>query len=368
MKATSTLWLLGLLALAACQPGDGETMTEAEATEGSQAALETQAPAEVLSGRNPKYEQIDITAGPADLDGWSPFGLSDRSDVYGQGFRCDAQGCALPLLKRKTDGSFQTLASNFLGNDVNKSGDVGGCVVNDPVTLAGQAAIARSDGRIDLIPPLPGETSSCVNKLSDNRIAVVTSLDASSNVTVYVLERSRITPFTVSGASIEDVNDRGQIAGVISSDPDANRAYRFDAHTGATTILDPVPPDPHSWGLGINGRGEVLGYSFAFDAIERIGKWRCDGTFETSFIEGTPEFPTVSNRLVWNEAGLIIVSYSFNDPNTYLIPKPGVRLALADLVVNGPAATSLYVFQENSGGSFVAFSLADGRSLLYRRK
>jgi hypothetical protein len=344
----------------------------AEVTEGpeaSQAALASPEAADSLGAATLRYGQVDITAGPSDLDGWSPLGLSDRSEVFGQGFKCDAQGiCAVPLLKRKADGRFEKVASNFLGNDVNKYGDVGGCVVKDPVSLAGQAAILRASGKVELIPPLRGETASCITKLSDGCVAVVTSVDASSTVTVYVLEGRRITPITVAGGSVEDVNDRGQIAGVISSNPDANRAYRFDSHTGKTTILTPVSTDPHSWAMGINSKGEVLGYSFAFDAIERVGKWNRNDVFETSFVEGTPEFPTVSNRLVWNESGLIIISYSLNDPNTYLVPKPGVRLALSGLVVNGPVAETLFVLQVNARADFVATSVADGRSFLFVRK
>lgn len=335
---------------------------------GGPEASEAEESQSALCAQKLRYRQVDITAGPANLDGWAPFGISDRDEVFGQGFTCNEQGvCVLPLIKREPNGRFVTLAPNFQGNDVNRHGDVGGCVIEDPVTLNGQAAIVRANGRIELIPRLSGEISSCVLRLSDNRIAAVTSVDAASVQTVYVLDRHRIVPFTFPLAAVEDVNDRAELTGIISN-PGANRAFRFDSRTQTTTILQPVPPDPHSWGLALNNQGDVLGYSFAFDGIERIGHWNRRNTFEVSFVEGTPEFPTVSNRLVWNEPGLIIISFSLNDPNTYLVPAPGVRLALADLVVNGPVATTLLVFQVNNDGDFVGSSLDDGRSFLFLQK
>ena len=60
--------------------------------------------------------------------------------------------------------------------------------------------------------------------------------------------------------------------------------------------------------MAINQQGEVLGYSFIFNAIERIGKWNRKGKFETLFTQGTPEVPTISNDLMWNEDELVVVS------------------------------------------------------------
>lgn len=372
MRVTRVSSLLLVFGLAGCQPDPTETTGEGAQGEARQAALasqavpdaEPQSTLDCVPGSNLRFLQVDVTAAPAGLDGWSPFGLSDAADVYGDGFSCNAQGvCLFVLLRRSPQGRFVTVARNFVGNDVNAGGDVGGCVI-DPVTQASQAAIARASGRIELIPKLPGETSSCVDQLSNNRIAVVTSVDQASTVTVYVWDRGRILPFTVADATITDINDRAQITGIIQT-PGANRAYRFDAFAQTTTVLEPVPPDPNAWGMAINQAGDVLGYSFTFDGTERIGHWNLRNLFEVSFVEGTPQFPTVSNQLVWNERGVIIISFSLNDPNTYLVPRPGVRLALADLVINGPTDTTLFVFQENNSGDFVATSQDDGRSFLY---
>ena len=110
----------------------------------------------------------------------------------------------------------------------------------------------------------------------------------------------------------------------------------------------------------------MLGYSFIFSTIERIGKWNRRNQFETSFIEGTPEFPTISNKLSWNEDGLIIASQTVEGA-TFLVPAPGIRLNLADITVGPQPSARLNVQQLNKGGDFTAQSLVDGRLFLLRR-
>jgi len=43
-----------------------------------------------LRAKKLSYRQVDVTAGPAGFSGWSPLGLSDKAEVYGLGFTCDA--------------------------------------------------------------------------------------------------------------------------------------------------------------------------------------------------------------------------------------------------------------------------------------
>lgn len=49
-----------------------------------------------------QYEQVDVTAGPPGLDGWFPAGLTDKAEVFGQGFDCDDEFivCSLHLVRR----------------------------------------------------------------------------------------------------------------------------------------------------------------------------------------------------------------------------------------------------------------------------
>ena len=312
-----------------------------------------------------RYEQIDITFGPPEYDFWGPTGLSDAGDVFGTGFDCneDFSICSFDLLKVDRNGVFSVVLEDFSPSEVNGQGDVGGCVLDDEAGTA-QAAVLRSNGELVLLPLQPGALSSCIAQLSEGETAVVSSVDEDFVFTQYVSRNNQTFP--LPDVDIRDVNDRGVVAGIVST-PAGERALRFDSRTQTTTILEPVTPDPHSWGLGINQAGEVLGYSFEFDATERIGKWNKKNEFKTYFVEGTPEFPTVSNQLNWNEGGFIVVSNAPTDEKTYVIPKPGVRLDLADLVGDAVVPSTLVALDVNERADFVATSLFDGTSQLYRR-
>jgi len=142
------------------------------------------------------------------------------------------------------------------------------------------------------------------------------------------------------------MNNQGIISGRRLTSP--SRGFRFDPKTGETILLEPVETDRSAWGLGINTRGDILGYSFNGSSIERIGVWDRNGEFTPYFVEGTsiPEFPTVSNRLVLNDHNLIVIT-SVARPasevgSSYLVPTPGVRLNVADLVENLPPGRKLY--------------------------
>jgi len=324
--------------------------------------------AAAISAKHLRYKQVDITAGPANLDGWFPHGLSDHGEVIGQASDCneDFSVCLQFAVKRRTNGEFTVLEKNFFVNDVNSRGDAGGCTTVPGNPFAGQAGIVRVNGTLELIPPLPGEMSSCVSNVSDSGVAFVTSTDPDFETSVYVFDRGRRRPFPVLNVTVNGINDHAQIAGIQFTN--ANRAYRFDARAQTTTILQPVAPDPESWGFAINRQGEVLGTSFNFDAtIQRIGKWNRKNEFETSIVGGTgnPAFPVISNNVNWNERGLIVLSNT-DDGNAYLVPSPGVRLNLADLVKNGPVASFLQVIAVNDRADIVA-SGGYGSVFLFRR-
>jgi hypothetical protein len=323
--------------------------------------------AAAINVKHLRYKQVNITAGPENVDGWFPRGLTADGDVIGQAFDCDFTPCRQILLRRRSNGQFTVLANDFLVNDVNSRGDSGGCTT-DPVNFEGQAGVVSANGRLELIPPLPGERSSCVSRVSDSGVAFVTSTDPNFVTSVYVLDHGRIRPFPVLNVDVADINDKAELAGTQFDDP--FRAYRFDARTQTTTLLQPVPPSPVSFGFAINRQGEVLGTSFDFDGvIQRIGKWNRKNQFETFLIggSGNPAFPVIAQSVTWNEQGLIVVSAT-SDENTYLVPSPGVRLNLADLVKNPPAASPLQVIAVNDRADIVAASLADGSAFLFRRE
>src|SRR4051812_49019344 len=103
--------------------------------------------------------------------------------------------------------------------------------------------------------------------------------------------------------------------------------------TGCRRLRQPEPGRRSTYQAGepvqTNRASSVLGYSFVSGGLEAIGVWH-NSTFKTYFVEGTTEFPTVSNNLLWNEPGLIVITGANNDPNSYIVPRPGIRLSLAD--------------------------------------
>ena len=120
----------------------------------------------------------------------------------------------------------------------------------------------------------------------------------------------------------------------------ADRAFRFPRAPANEIILDPQSTETQSWGLAINSRSDVLGYSFDYGATERIGFWR-GRTFHTQFVEGTTQYPTISNYLLWNDRGLIVITDTY-DSNSYIVPAANVRLNLGDITNRLPAWTSIY--------------------------
>ncbi|HEY3496597.1 MAG TPA: hypothetical protein VGK73_17985 [Polyangiaceae bacterium] len=313
------------------------------------------------------YDEVLVPEVAPGYDLFGPTGVAKHGDIFGSGLDCneDFSVCEVDLLKLDLDGNFTTVAVDFSVVDVNDHGDSGGCVIDND-TGTGQAAIAHPNGRIEVLPRLAAEISSCILQISDSETALVQSFGEAGE-TLYVSRNRRTFPVVLpEGSSIRDINDKGELAGIIATGtPEGNRAFRYDSRTQTTTILEPVAGDPNSWGLGINRQGEVLGYSFVFSAVERVGKWKRNNQFQIAFVEGTPEFPTVSNQLIWNEKELIVVSDT-NDGNTYLIPKPGTRLNLADLVEGG-AVPPLFAYSINEKGDFLAQTLDDFTFRLYVR-
>ena len=246
-----------------------------------------------------------------------------------------------------------------------------GSMVLDPAIWIEQAALFHEHGEVELLPRLPGELTSHVLRLSDSGIALVESLNEKYESTIYLYRKgkTKFVSFPFTDVRYLDINDRGQIAGTHISEVDgANRGFRMDPFSGGTTELRPLPTEKHSWGLGINNSGAVLGYSFVFSGLERIGVWDRKANFKTYFVEGTLEHPNISNRLLWNDRGLIVITFSSKpEPATsgsFLVPKPGVRLDVGDLVNGGIQPWTLIADINNKGdligeGGALPFNIED---------
>ena len=335
------------------------------AFDATEASEETQAESAALSANCIRYEDVPLPDTAPGYDLFGPTGVAKHGVIYGGGLDCDDnfEVCSFDLLKLDRNGNFTKLVDDFAVNEVGENGDSGGCKLYADETA--QAAIAHPNGHVELIPRLPGEVTSCISQMSDGETALVQSFDADSVQTDYVYRNGHVYPITLEGADIRDINDKGTLAGIITTG-DGDRAFRYESRTQTLTLLEPIGGDPNSWGMGLDQQGEVLGYSFFFSEQERIGKWNKKDRFETFFVEGTPEVPPVSNQLIWNDKEFVVVSDA-DDSNTYVIPRPGVRLNLADLVEGGVVPPRLFAYSINENADFLAQSVVDFTIHLYVR-
>jgi hypothetical protein len=311
--------------------------------------------AQAVQAEQFRYQYVPLD--PTVPDGFlffDPVKITNDERVYGNTSACDLDGCVTSVAVYSNGTT--TILHEGIAFDANERGTVGGFVILDPEQFTVQAALFTAS-EVTLIPPLPNELQSAVFGLTDSGIALVWSVDATTfDQTYYLYEAGNVTPLDFgSGYAPRGINNRGLIAGTVFGPfgPGPNgtfRAFRFTPASGVT-LLEPVPPDPHSWGLGIRSNGDVLGYSFVSGALERIGFWR-GSVFHTWFVEGTPEFPTVSNSLLWNEQGLIVITLT-TDLNSYLVPRPGVRINLADLTEDLPRWT--WIWGLNDTGDMIGF-------------
>ncbi|MFI5916555.1 hypothetical protein [Dactylosporangium sp. NPDC051541] len=300
-------------------------------------------------------------------------GIDDRDRVYGNTY--DSQ--FVPHVSRWTPGTTTVLqARPSLARVVNSLGVVGGSILTDPANFVEQAAIFTGT-RAEIIARRPGEESSYVVALNRLGSAIVASIDGSGHAT-YLLYNGGHSTVLRFGANVADpdprqLDDEGFIAGTEHPTGTPARAFRYNPFTRTSTILEPLPTESTAWGLGINNRVNVLGYSFNPAATERIGVWDRLNHFHQYFVEGTPETPTISNRLLFNDQNLIVIT-AVSAPSTdvgksFIVPRPGVRLDLADLVDNPPAEGGPFslVTAENNRGSLIGVGLT-GTPFLMRRE
>ncbi|MEQ1561048.1 MAG: hypothetical protein ABL933_19220 [Methyloglobulus sp.] len=306
-------------------------------------------------------DQLKIPPFPLTIEGFNPApgyfdprAVIDNGRVYGTIFFDDFSSYPFRVTYAAVyNHGVVTILSPVEGSAyvANERGTVGG-TVDDYQDNTFQAALYRGH-QAKLIPLLPGVVNSNVIDLNDNGTALVGSFDADFNyinISLYEKGQSTVLDFgpTVNLNSIMDldINNERTISGTTMI-PGlgyvylGDRGFRHDPSTGKTTMLNPLPTELHSWAFDINNRGNVLGYSYNVGKTERIGLWDKKAIFHPYFVEGTPEFPTISNELVFNDKNQIVIT-NVSSPaaefgNSYLVPKPGVRLNLADLVVNPPS-------------------------------
>lgn len=318
-----------------------------------------------------RYRYVSLNQGlPPGFLFFDPAVITDSGNIYGTIYD---DLTFTPYVAAYERGVFTVQSAGVVAT-ANENGTMGGAVVIDPVNDLKQAALFR-DGQVEAVPPVPGEITSQVIDLNDQGLALVASFDENKETDlIYKNGEFSVLDFgpEVIFPHALRMNNQRMISG-IASVSGSDRGFRFDNRTGAITWLDPLPTEPDSWALDINNSGKVLGYSFIGGHIERIGIWDATAKFKTYFVEGTPEFPTVSNSLLFNDRNLIVITRVSSPAseffkNSYLVPEPGVRLNLADLIENPPEGLNLSLIADiNNEGNMIGSDFFSGSSFLLER-
>ena len=325
-----------------------------------------------------RYVSLDQMALPTGFTSFMPSAIQDSGRVYGT--LCDTALCGVTEFAYVQDGQVIVLPpvppGSFTG-PVNARGTIGASILVDPVNGIFHAALVQGR-QVKLVPPQPGEIFASVIALNDNDTALIQSFNASGST--YVLYRGgHATPINF-GPSVTNpffsfigicrcINNNEIIEGTEGPGLyDGARGFRFDTRNGNAMILEPFPGDPTetlAWGQAINQAGDVLGYSFVLGSPyhERIGVWGRNGVFYTYLVETDS-----STRLLFNDSNMIVITELFASHVSYLVPQPGVRLNLADLVVNLPAGQDLFSITDlNNHGDMIGSSYSTGANFLLQR-
>lgn len=308
------------------------------------------------------YVSLDQVELPSGFIFFDPVAINDSGQVYGNAY----DNSFTPYVAVYANGTVTVLQPG-IASSANAGGTIGGSKLLDLENYFTQAALFRGN-QVELVPPRTDEYTSSVYDLNDSGTALVSSADdISYNETILLYKHGKTTALdfgpTVIYPFFLHINNQETISGTTYASGNGC-GFRFDPRSGKTTQLNPLQTEPDAWALDINNRGDVLGYSFVDGGIERIGIWDRHAEFKTYFIEGTSEVPTISNRLVFNDNNLIVITNVSRPPsekgNSYLVPKPDVRLRLADLVENLPSQQNTdYVIDINNHGDMIGYSIED---------
>ncbi|MDF3886295.1 hypothetical protein [Cupriavidus basilensis] len=274
---------------------------------------------------------------------FEPAGLTFDGRQFGTGWELLPDGVTLVVHVTVLDNSKATFLREGYAKVVNRFGTAAGSMVLDMQAFIEQAAIFRGHA-VELIPRQSGEVTSSAIAINDLGDVIVDSLDGSNvhHLVLYRDGKSRPLPVNhdLNNVFLVRINNTGSMILTDVTVSGQGRAYRIDIRTLKETVLPPQPTEAQSYAVRINDFGDVLGYSFGPGA-ERIGIWRANGEFKTYFLEGNAQFPTISNNLHFNLRGTILISEvglpAAEVGAVYVVPQPGQRLNLADLVRDMPS-------------------------------
>ncbi|MEQ1558595.1 MAG: hypothetical protein ABL933_06570 [Methyloglobulus sp.] len=320
-----------------------------------------------------RYKYIDLNQAkfPTGISRfWMATSIDDNGRVYGIAYN-DDNGGEYPIVYDR--GVVTALGAGTQGDALAANGDgtAGGNVINfnssgSPVY---QAALFRGHKTKLIAPNLPGEVHSYVIGLNDEGTALIESYgDNPSGAWPFIgyslYKKGRFTlldfgPTFQLSPYHNIINNEGTLIGNVSGSNGCSRGLRYGSNNGKTMTLNPLPTGECSSASSINNRGNVLGVTSHLNFGEQhIGLWDKKGVFHTYLVdEGTPQFPSDINS-IFNDNNLILITVTNPDTfdlNSYLLPKPGVRLNVADLVVNPPSLNwkLSYIMDINNKGDII---------------
>ena len=303
--------------------------------------------ARAASPQQYRYHYVSLNAAlPPGFERFIPVEITDNGRIYGNLLR---DGCSsnfsCPTAGVYRSGRVRVISDELVLHAANEHGMLGGGVVIDDQNGFEQAALIER-GKLKRLPKLKGEVSSYVHLLANSGVALVRSIKASATgfrQDYYYYCNGRTIPLPLlTNLNVAGMNNRGLIAGSREpQEPDDYRAFRFGPAAGLV-FLQPTPPYASSRAFGIDHDGDVVGLetgSFAsYPPKQRIGFWRGQ-RFLTYFVQGgATRFPELSNSLIANEHGLIVASPNFVFGTAFILPRPGLRIAV-------PEVTDEKVFQ-----------------------
>ena len=313
------------------------------ATQPVLAAEEAHAAAPADAQYRYRYVSLDQAVLPDGFAFFGPAAVVNSGKVYGTLFRSDDPDGCFPAIGVWQDGRVRVVVDGGFAGSTNDKGTVAGRVVRD---CSGQLALFRRSG-VEVVPEPPGALFSSFGQITNSGNVLIESafLEEGFRFSISLYRRGVVVPVNLGPGNVlfSNVNGSGgMIAGTYvqpgaGSLSDSTRAFRHLTSSGATTFLQPRPTERASWGVAIHDNGDVLGYSFLDGSVVGVWRNRPGNPFQTYLVEGTTEFPDISNRLLWNQSGLIVVTRTI-DNKSYIVPRPGVALNVADLTDHPPAA------------------------------
>lgn len=265
---------------------------------------------------------------------------------------------------------------SFLATTANKRGVIGGLSITDfdPFTIV--AALIEKGKLIQL----PGHL---VCDLTDGGTAFVHEGDDFS-VGYSIVKRGMESPISFgpivpvsAGVSICGLkfNNQETIAGTTTA-PSSGRSRGFILAKGTNqqpVLLKPKATDTDSVAFDINNEGNVFGFSYNPDGIQRVGLWQKNAgkwAFKTYFTQGTADFPTISSLMVSNDKNQMVINVTSpvsEQRKSYIITEPGKRLDLNEITKNIPNGDDLctpdYI---NRNGDMAGFSCRGDEYFLKR--